>query len=182
MMHHNKTFLFICIFALLLGLLSMSVSNQRYQQAKLAEEQIGEAVNMLSENLTQIEENLNTLDIIYQTAESYNLPPELLLAMMKVESNFDQYAVSSQGCAGLMQISPIHNVADVFDISVNVDFGASYISTLIKESEDLHEALGKYNRGQVGYSKFCKETNQRVTEYSQKITDYMNDLNGKTAD
>lgn len=182
MTHHNKIILIFNILLLSLGLVVLSSGVQRYEQAKIAEEQIGEAVNMLSENLTQVEEHLNTLDVIYQTAESYDLPPELLLAMMKVESNFDQYAVSSAGCAGLMQISPIHNVADVFDIRVNVNFGASYISTLIKESEDIHEALGKYNRGQAGYKKFCEETNQRITSYSKKVTNYMNDLNSNIAD
>lgn len=178
----KQNFIFyVNLFLLCVSILILVTGVYEHHQAKIAEEEIGEAVNMLSENLTLIDNKLTELDIIYQTAEEYNLEPELILAMIKVESNFDKYAVSDAGCAGYMQINPIHNVANVFDLETNITFGTSYLSYLLSESKNIHEALGKYNRGKTGYKNYCKNTNQNITEYSAKIMNYVNDLNG-TAD
>jgi len=53
------------------------------------------------------EERMNILTRVHQEATFAGLAPELVLAVIEVESNFDHYAVSVAGAIGLMQIMPV---------------------------------------------------------------------------
>ena len=52
------------------------------------------------------EERIEILALVHMEARRVELPPELILAVIEVESNFDRYAVSVAGALGLMQIMP----------------------------------------------------------------------------
>jgi soluble lytic murein transglycosylase-like protein len=51
-------------------------------------------------------ERLDLLTRIHQQASELNLPPELVLSVIEVESAFDRYAISRVGAQGLMQVMP----------------------------------------------------------------------------
>ena len=92
-------------------------------------------------------------DLIAAAAQRHGLDPVLLTAMATVESSFDPSAVSPKGAGGLLQLMPAtaqrFGVADVFDVSQNVDGGARYMSWLLERYDGQTElALAGYNAGE----------------------------------
>jgi soluble lytic murein transglycosylase-like protein len=89
---------------------------------------------------------------IRAAAERYQLPEALLLAVMAVESNFDQRAVSEKGAVGLMQLMPGTArdmfVSDALEPAENIDGGARYLRTLANQYQgDMVRTLAAYNAG-----------------------------------
>ena len=60
----------------------------------------------LARQVPDPDERIEMLTLIHMEAARVDLPPELILAVIEVESNFDRYAVSVAGALGLMQIMP----------------------------------------------------------------------------
>lgn len=90
--------------------------------------------------------------IVAQAAFDYDVPAELLHAVIKTESNYDPAALSPKGAAGLMQLMPDTardlGVHDVFDPAANVRGGARYLKRLLKMFDnDLSLSLAAYNAG-----------------------------------
>ena len=94
-------------------------------------------------------------NIVYRKSIEYGFKPELILALIKVESDFDQYAISSAGAYGLMQINysvwKNHFKIDpnkLFDIEYNIDLGLKILKYYYDESGgNLDKALFRYNNG-----------------------------------
>ena len=89
---------------------------------------------------------------VQKAAEKYNLPPELINAVIRAESNFEVRAVSSAGAQGLMQLMPATakelGVKNPFDIEQNVDGGARYLRQMLDRfGGNLRKALAAYNAG-----------------------------------
>ncbi|UCE56956.1 MAG: lytic transglycosylase domain-containing protein [Desulfobacterales bacterium] len=87
-----------------------------------------------------------------KAAAKYNLPPELIQAVIKAESNFKVNAISSAGAQGLMQLMPATaeelGVNNPFDIDQNVDGGSWYLRKMIDRfGGDIKLALAAYNAG-----------------------------------
>lgn len=92
------------------------------------------------------------LPLIREASEYYSIPFELLLALVKVESNFNAQAISRKGAIGLVQLMPETaaelGVTDLFDPRQNVFAGARYLRMLINEFEgQVALALAAYNAG-----------------------------------
>lgn len=82
--------------------------------------------------------------------------PQLVLAVIDVESAFDPFAVSSAGAIGLMQVMPFWPVElglskrDLIDVELNVRMGTSILAYYLeRERGDYRRALGRYN-GSLG--------------------------------
>ncbi len=89
---------------------------------------------------------------VHYEARRSGLPPELVLAVMDVESNFDQYAISRAGARGLMQVMPfwlkiIGKPGDsLFRIQTNLRLGCTILKYYLdKEKGNLQAALKRYN-------------------------------------
>ena len=87
-----------------------------------------------------------------ETAVKYGLDPDLVLAVVSVESNFQSRAVSSKGAQGLMQLMPQTaaelGVPDSFDPAANLDGGTRYLQALLAHYRgDVAKALAAYNAG-----------------------------------
>ncbi|MDX2456051.1 MAG: transglycosylase SLT domain-containing protein [Gammaproteobacteria bacterium] len=102
------------------------------------------------------EERLMILKQVHYEARRSGLEPELVLALINVESNFDHFAISSVGARGLMQIMPfwLEEIGrpddNLFDISTNLRFGCTILNIYLKrEKGDMRRALARYN-GSVG--------------------------------
>mgnify|MGYP003876429061 CR=1 FL=1 len=67
-------------------------------------------------------------------ATDFDLRPELLYAIIKVESNFNSCAVSVKGASGAMQLMPAMaqylDVENVFDAKENINAGAKHLAQL----------------------------------------------------
>lgn len=97
---------------------------------------------------------------VHYEARRAGLQPELVLAVIEVESNFNPFAISSAGARGLMQVMPfwlkqIGRPGDsLFRVSTNLRFGCTILRYYLdKEKGNLTEALARYNgsRGQRWY-------------------------------
>ena len=123
-------------------------------------------------------DNLNAL--IAFCEKVYGIDRFLTAAVIKVESNFDPYAVSSAGARGLMQLMPgtarSLGVVDCFDPAQNIAGGTLYLAKQIREFGDLSLALAAYNAGPGAVRRHggvppCGETKgfvQRVTQYYRR--------------
>ncbi len=99
---------------------------------------------------------LDLLKNIHYEATKADLPPEMVLAVIHVESNFDPWAISHAGAQGLMQVMPfwlkeIPQAGDnLFDIRTNLRFGCTILKHYLKrEKGDYQRALARYN-GSLG--------------------------------
>lgn len=92
-------------------------------------------------------------DMVEDVARQYELDPNLLHAMIKVESGYNPRALSAKGARGLMQLMPAtarrFGVSDAFDPRQNVRAGAEYVQWLLKLFKgDVELALAGYNAGE----------------------------------
>jgi hypothetical protein len=97
--------------------------------------------------------------IIEKAAQKYDLPAKLIHSIIKAESNYNPYAVSSKGAAGLMQLMPEtakqYNVKDRFDPIENIEGGTKYLKDLVKiYDQNLELILAAYNAGQEAIKKY----------------------------
>jgi soluble lytic murein transglycosylase-like protein len=102
------------------------------------------------------QEREQILHDVHCEAKRVDIPPELVLAVMDVESRFDRYAVSSAGAVGLMQVMPFwpHQLGMTNDqlvrIEDNVRMGTTILGYYLrKERGDYQRALQRYN-GSLG--------------------------------
>jgi soluble lytic murein transglycosylase-like protein len=91
--------------------------------------------------------------IIEQAAATAALEPNLLRAVIVVESGFNSRAVSKRGAVGLMQLMPAtatrFGVSNPYDARQNVHAGARYLKFLMDRfGHDIRLALAAYNAGE----------------------------------
>jgi soluble lytic murein transglycosylase-like protein len=116
----------------------------------------------LAAQVPNINERLEILKIVHHEATRSDVAPELVLAVIDVESNFDRYAISSATALGLMQIMPFwveevgHDDKNVlFDMRFNILLGCRILKYYLDmENGDLVRGLGRYNGslGRRGYA------------------------------
>jgi soluble lytic murein transglycosylase-like protein len=114
----------------------------------------------LERQVPDSEERMLILRLVHRYATMFELPPELVLAVIDVESNFDRYAISWAGALGLMQVMPFWREEvgrpddDLHDIQTNLLYGCRILAYYLeKERGDRRAALARYNgsRGQRWY-------------------------------
>jgi hypothetical protein len=89
---------------------------------------------------------------IKDASTKYALDPNLIAAIIYVESRGNVLAVSQKGAKGLMQLTPSiykqYNVVDPFDIEQNIFSGTAYLASLLQRFDgNLEQALAAYNCG-----------------------------------
>jgi soluble lytic murein transglycosylase-like protein len=92
-------------------------------------------------------------DTVRQAAALYQIPEELIRAVIKVESDYDAAAVSRAGARGLMQLMPETaermQVRDILDPRENILGGVRYLRVLANLfNGDLGLTLAAYNAGE----------------------------------
>jgi hypothetical protein len=127
-----------------------------------------------------LSEKLN--DMIEYYADYYDVRPELIMAVIKAESNFNADAVSTKGAMGLMQLMPrtaeAMNITDPFDPQQNIGGGTQYLSRLLKMfNGDERLAVAAYNAGpgrvkQYGGIPPFRETRAYVARVFREVDGY----------
>ena len=112
--------------------------------------------NRLINRVKDPQERLAILKTVHYEARRAELDPELVLAVIDVESRYDRFAISSAGAQGLMQIMPFwldeigHPEDNLFVISTNIRLGCTILKYYLKmEKGNLARALARYN-GSLG--------------------------------
>lgn len=112
----------------------------------------------LGNRIDDPEERVRILKRVHYEARRIDLPPELVLAVIDVESNFDRFAVSRAGARGLMQVMPfwLNEIGrpddNLFHIDTNLRLGCTILRYYYDmENGDLQRALARYN-GSLGKS------------------------------
>jgi soluble lytic murein transglycosylase-like protein len=115
------------------------------------------------------EYRIEMLKIIYTESRRADLSPELVLAVMQIESAFDRFAISVAGARGLMQIMPFwvkeigHPRDNLFQLRTNIRYGCTILRHYLDlAGQDLASALAYYN-GSYGR-----------TEYSDLVLNALN--------
>jgi hypothetical protein len=116
---------------------------------------------------------------VERIARQNQLPPQLIHSVIRVESNYDPYAVSPKGALGLMQLIPStarrFGVSDVFDPADNIQGGARYLKYLLELYKgDNALALAAYNAGEGAVSRYggvppYPETRNYVTQVRKRL-------------
>ncbi|HWP85994.1 MAG TPA: lytic transglycosylase domain-containing protein [Terriglobia bacterium] len=115
--------------------------------------------------------------LIEQAASRHDIDPDLIRAIVKVESDFNPYAVSRAGARGLMQLVPAtarrFGVSNPFDPWANLDGGIRYLKHLLgMYNGDLHLTLAAYNAGENSVARFGGVPRFRETQnYLRKIAE-----------
>lgn len=99
---------------------------------------------------------IELLKLIHYEARRVGIEPELVLAVIEVESRFDEFAISVSGARGLMQVMPFWlneiGISDqnLFKIRTNLRMGCTILRYYMDmEPHDLGRALARYN-GSLG--------------------------------
>ena len=120
-------------------------------------------------------------------ASAFDVPVELVQAVIQVESGWNPYAVSKKGAAGLMQLMPQtalrFGVRDRFDIEENVRGGVAYLAWLIRLFKgDLRLAVAAY---QVGESQILSRglafSSRQVFDYVSRVAQLYRAMRYETA-
>lgn len=127
--------------------------------------------NRLKNKISEPEKRFSLLRHVHREANRADLHPELVLAVIDVESNFDRFAISSAGAQGLMQVMPfwlkeIGKPRDsLFNVRTNLRMGCTILKYYLnKEKGDLTRALARYNGSLGRYvypNKVLKRLNKR---------------------
>ena len=110
-------------------------------------------------------------EIISRYSEEYNIPKDVIFAVIKVESDFDPEAESSAGAMGLMQMIPSTfewltgkehlneklPVQKLFEPEVSIRYGTYYLAYLYRSFDyNWHTVFAAYNGGEGNVRKWLK--------------------------
>ncbi len=121
-----------------------------------AEVWLRDMARRLENKIRDPKDRINFLSQVHYEARLANLPPELVLAVIEIESNFNRWALSKAGAQGLMQVMPfwLEQIGrprdNLFHAETNLRLGCTILRYYIdKERGNLIRALGRYN-GSLG--------------------------------
>jgi soluble lytic murein transglycosylase-like protein len=121
---------------------------------------------------------------IEQAAARHNVDPNLVRAVVKVESNFNPNAVSRKGAMGLMQLMPSTarqlKVNNPFDPEQNVDAGVRHLKQLLESyGGDIKLTLAAYNAGAGAVARSSGVPHYAETQnYVRRITNLYYGVSG----
>ena len=124
---------------------------------------------------------------ITNASVKFDVPPEMILAIIRIESTFDTAAVSNKGAIGLMQLMPAtaRQVAEELQIdwpgveilehpAINIEMGTYYFTKLLARFENMAVALAAYNHGPTRISNLEQAEAELPMGYSRKVLRHYN--------
>jgi soluble lytic murein transglycosylase-like protein len=128
-------------------------------------------------------------NLIREAAEKYRLDPSLIRSVMRTESAFNPFAVSTAGAMGLMQLMPeiqkAFGVDDPFDPRQNIMGGARLLRELLDQHHgNLVLTIASYNAGPTAIAKHGNKVPpfRETQNYVKRVTRLMADDERAAAD
>ena len=130
----------------------------------------GRPASMASVDGRLLRQEIDSYDsLILQAASATGLEPELVKAVILVESGMNARATSPVGAQGLMQLMPETarslGVTDAYDPVENVMAGCRYLRMMMDRFDDVREALAAYNAGPGAVDRYGGIPPFRETRY-----------------
>ena len=130
--------------------------NNRYRLLRLAPNEVTESGDHYSPTILARASQYDS--IIEKAAASSAVEPNLLRAVIVVESGFNSRAVSKRGAVGLMQLMPAtasrFGVSNPYDPKENIHAGALYLKFLMDRfGQNVRLALAAYNAGEYAVAR-----------------------------
>jgi len=118
---------------------------------------------------TEVHKNNAFDSIIQQAAAKYSIDPNLIHAVIQVESSYNAHTVSHAGAKGLMQLmdgtAKGLGVENSFDPVQNIDGGTKYLAMLLRKYEgQTPVALAAYNAGPGRLDRLGIRTEEQLKE------------------
>ena len=135
------------------------------------------------------------IDLVIKNAKEQNFDVELVLSIIKKESNFNPNAKSNFGAIGLMQIMPdtarwlgLKNTSKLYDPDVNIKYGIKYLRYLFNyfkgkipkelSKDDINDryvlkSIAAYNAGPGNVEKYDKPPYNGIPPFKETV-DYVN--------
>ena len=110
---------------------------------------------------------IRLLKAVHSEAHAAGLDPQLVLAVIDIESNFGRYALSNAGAQGLMQVMPFWKDVygrpddDLFNPLVSLRYGCAILRHYMDKHSKLEDALAAYN-GSLGRQKYPRKVLGRL--------------------
>lgn len=115
-------------------------------------------------------------EVIYKYSKTYKIDPLLIFSIIKAESNFNRYAVSSKGAIGLMQITPStaediskqlrdknFKKENLLNPEINIKYGCYYFRKMLDLfNGDVNLALMAYNAGYGNVNKWINRKGEYI--------------------
>ena len=132
------------------ALVDAANSSDSFKDRFDAEVWLSDMSRRLASRVKDPQERLTILKLIHYEATRAKLDPELVLALINVESNFDRFAISSAGALGLMQVMPfwLNEIGrpddNLLEINTNLRFGCTILGIYLKrENGNMFRALAR---------------------------------------
>lgn len=130
---------------------------------------------------------IRLLKSVYAEAEIAGLDPQLVLAVIDIESNFDRHALSHAGAQGLMQVMPFWKEVygrpddDLYNPLISLRYGCTILRHYMDKYATTHEALAAYN-GSLGRDVYPDKVFRRLkSRWQFKQDPYSNSIGPKIA-
>lgn len=127
----------------------------------------------LAARVPNVHRRLALLRDVHTAARKADLSPQLVLALIEVESNFQRFALSSAGAEGLMQIMPFWRAEigkpndNLFKRRTNLRYGCTILAYYLKlENDDRTRALARYN-GSLGQTWYPRRIERALRRHWQ---------------
>lgn len=119
---------------------------------------------------------IRLLEAVYNEAELASLDPQLVLAVIDIESNFNRHALSHAGAQGLMQVMPFWKEVygrpndDLYNPLISLRYGCTILRHYIDKYQTLEDALAAYN-GSLGRATYSDKVLRRLASRWQHKKD-----------
>ena len=170
-----KTLLLGCAVLALSGCTSLGMGSLEKRSAKLAKG-IQKAYSVDSTTANRV------APLIIQSATQNDVDPLLMAAVIRQESSYRNYVVSSAGAVGLTQVIPRYwqqtCPGDLFQENININCGSFILAKYNQSAGSWKKALAYYNVGPTGYN-----TNRKMKKqgkrYAKQVKKHENNLKSK---
>lgn len=121
---------------------------------------------------------IRLLSAVDAEADRAGLDPQLVLAVMDIESDFNRFALSRSGAQGLMQVMPFWKEVygnpkdDLYNPLVSLRYGCTILRHYMDKYDNLRDALAAYN-GSLGRPTYPDKILRRLkSRWQYKVDNY----------